>query len=697
MDGNRGNDHFRRRFHPLHHGNRRHHRNLNRGFHKVRLRQRHRDRAAAFGHDLCLALDDCAWSIDDDHVEYDQRHILHSIGRVVWNLGYKRLRNGDAVGSRYGNIYTRLHWTGRKHDQFRDSDGNYTDTGCHYLCIAFNTRAWSIDDDHVETSNVTSCTASGAWSGTQAVAGSITETPTAIGTTTYTLDCTGPGGSLTNSAAVTVTAPPLPTVTISASPSTIALGASTTITWSTTGATSCTASGAWSGTWGTSGAASETPSAIGTAIYTFDCTGPGGSTTNSATVTVTAPPLPNSTAVAPTRSISTGAMLFVGGILTGSNYANTDTIYRTGFDELQAWNVVNSDEITLEMAFGANDWSPGWLTFASARTRTIRIAGPRNRSRSWDRGTIARHRQAVNILFDQAQSPSSTTNGYVRKYKSDGTADGSFYVGSLFFSIAVDNKTGNVLLDGHDYDENGGVKVAIPKQFPSSTADVVAVAAENGYGCFTQPSNNSASCYDLTGGNVIVPVVSALNMGVQPEAIAMGTFGSETDCFVVSVNDASSFHLHKVRASDAYAGEVPPLALPGTTPASGVVAANPVAGGAQAVVLDNGPASGTIAVLSTYDQLLLFVDESTWTVTWSVKLSGTPFRIFADTMNGNVIVAYANPESVKTTYASVDALSGTVTPLTSTSSLLSVGGVVSSDGTKLFLSMRDQMDIQPNN
>jgi hypothetical protein len=131
-------------------------------------------------------------------------------------------------------------------------------------------------------------------------------------------------------------------------------------------------------------------------------------------------------------------------------------------------------------------------------------------------------------------------------------------------------------------------------------------------------------------------------------------------------------------------------------PLSTVQAANSVAGGWLIVVFDSGPASGTIAVLSTYDQLLLLLNESTWKVTDSVKLSGTPFRIVADTTNGKVIFAYANPASATTTYASVNASSGAVTPLTSTSSLLSVGFAVSADCTKIYSSQRSQMDVKSN-
>jgi len=59
------------------------------------------------------------------------------------------------------------------------------------------------------STNTTSCTASGAWSGTEATSGSTTETPSAIGTATYTLTCTGAAGSATASATVTVTAAPI--------------------------------------------------------------------------------------------------------------------------------------------------------------------------------------------------------------------------------------------------------------------------------------------------------------------------------------------------------------------------------------------------------------------------------------------------------------------------------------------------------
>src|ERR1700759_5489133 len=64
--------------------------------------------------------------------------------------------------------------------------------------------------------------------------------------------------------------PPLaPTVTFSVAPTTINLGQSATLTWSTTNASTCSASGGWTGTQGTSGTQSVTPTGAGNVTYTL--------------------------------------------------------------------------------------------------------------------------------------------------------------------------------------------------------------------------------------------------------------------------------------------------------------------------------------------------------------------------------------------------------------------------------------------
>jgi hypothetical protein len=79
---------------------------------------------------------------------------------------------------------------------------------------------------------------------------------------------------------------PAPTVALTANPATITAGQSTTLTWSSTNATSCTASGGWSGARATSGT-EQVGSISATTTFTLACTGAGGSGNQSATVTVT--------------------------------------------------------------------------------------------------------------------------------------------------------------------------------------------------------------------------------------------------------------------------------------------------------------------------------------------------------------------------------------------------------------------------
>jgi uncharacterized protein (TIGR03118 family) len=73
--------------------------------------------------------------------------------------------------------------------------------------------------------------------------------------------------------------PVAPAISMSISPTAITLGQSATVTWSSTDATSCSASGSWSGTQPQSGNVAVTPTATGTNTYTLMCTGAGSQTT----------------------------------------------------------------------------------------------------------------------------------------------------------------------------------------------------------------------------------------------------------------------------------------------------------------------------------------------------------------------------------------------------------------------------------
>jgi len=101
--------------------------------------------------------------------------------------------------------------------------------------------AWS-------STNTTSCTASNNqgnvnWNGNLDPGGSRTVSNIKA-ETIFTVSCTGTGGTIEESVTVTVN-PQAPIVNLNASPRLVPLGGSTNLTWTSTNATSCTASGGW--------------------------------------------------------------------------------------------------------------------------------------------------------------------------------------------------------------------------------------------------------------------------------------------------------------------------------------------------------------------------------------------------------------------------------------------------------------------
>jgi len=142
------------------------------------------------------------------------------------------------------------------------------------------------------TSNANSVSIGGV--GTFPPSGSESVTPAA--TTTYTLTATGSGGTAKSSTVVTVTTSgpipgqtPAPTITFSANPSSVAVGTSAVLSWTTTNATSVSISGV--GVFGANGSANVTPSANTT--YTATVQGAGGTAKVSTSITVTPTGMPS--------------------------------------------------------------------------------------------------------------------------------------------------------------------------------------------------------------------------------------------------------------------------------------------------------------------------------------------------------------------------------------------------------------------
>ncbi len=159
------------------------------------------------------------------------------------------------------------------------------------LSIGYNTAvtlSWN-------STNVSSCSVSpGGWTGTS---NSSQTTGNLTATTTYTLSCTGSNGNVSDSVTINVGSPPAPTVDIKANnsdgPISITTGTSTNLSWSSTNASSCSASGGWSGVKATSGTGVSTGNLIANTTFTLTCTGSGGTVSDSVTVNVTQIVLPD--------------------------------------------------------------------------------------------------------------------------------------------------------------------------------------------------------------------------------------------------------------------------------------------------------------------------------------------------------------------------------------------------------------------
>jgi len=142
------------------------------------------------------------------------------------------------------------------------------------------TLSWTVE-------NADTCAASGSWVGGQ-IANNGTHEAGVVPTSpsnSYTLNCSGPGGS-TPVQSVSVTVRP-PSVTLDATPPLIGPGMSSTLFWTVSGASTCDISGGWNGPiTPANGNMIVSPSYAPVTSYTLTCIGIGGDDTKSTTITM---------------------------------------------------------------------------------------------------------------------------------------------------------------------------------------------------------------------------------------------------------------------------------------------------------------------------------------------------------------------------------------------------------------------------
>jgi len=164
------------------------------------------------------------------------------------------------------------------------------------------------------STDATSCTATGDWSGNKSPSGS-TSFSNLLSGKIYSLTCTGPGGSASDSVSVTVAGPTASSVNLTASPSSLPFNGSTTLSWNSNNTTGCTASGDWAGSMATSGSQTMTALTSGK-VFNLSCSGPGGTASDTVSVTVAAPP--------PTMSLSASPGSVAQNGSTTLNWNSTD-------------------------------------------------------------------------------------------------------------------------------------------------------------------------------------------------------------------------------------------------------------------------------------------------------------------------------------------------------------------------------------
>jgi uncharacterized protein (TIGR03118 family) len=257
--------------------------------------------------------------------------------------------------------------------------------------------------------------------------------------------------------------PPLaPTITISIAPTTITLGQSATLSWSTMNASTCAASSGWTGNESTSGTQTVTPTGSGNVTYTLSCTAPsgssysgggGGQTSMSATLTIN-PASAFSFTTLVSDAAGTGALVVdpnlknPWGVVFGpttpvwvaNNHSETSTLYDGNGKPQPATPLIVNTAPTGAVAF-----DPTGIVFnGSATDFMVTAAGKSGPARfifSGEGGMIAGWSPAVNPTNTVTMYPAAGADSGGALYKGLAIAKngtGSFLYATDFHNSKVD-------------------------------------------------------------------------------------------------------------------------------------------------------------------------------------------------------------------------------------------------------------------
>ncbi|HEY4516275.1 MAG TPA: CARDB domain-containing protein [Candidatus Paceibacterota bacterium] len=289
---------------------------------------------------------------------------------------------------------------------------------------------------------------------TQCGNGSSSNTSFPAAGTSVNWTCSGQNGGSTSASCTASRAavPGLPTITLTANPTSIAYNTSSNISWTITNATSCTGTNMPAGNWST-GTTNSTGVSTGnittSTTYSLSCTGPGGTGNGSVTVTV-----------APLASCDTGAgSNFMKGCLYDGMAFNTITTTAVNQSALSSPAPDTASPIPYR------DWGNSGPDSSNTNTYSIRSKGTFNFTAGNYIFTIGGD-DGVRLYFDN-NLDGSPDSGYLVNDWSD---HGYRTVASTPVAVTAGNKT----LVMEYYENGGGASYSFSwaKQASAATVDI---------------------------------------------------------------------------------------------------------------------------------------------------------------------------------------------------------------------------------
>ncbi len=571
----------------------------------------------------------------------------------------------------------------------------------------------------ITTAQTATCTATVAGTGSfsssvtwTATKGTITSsgvlTPSGTGTTTCTATSTQ-DQTKSSGASITVTAPAV-SVIISPTSATVPSGGTqqftatvvnatdTSVTWSTT-----------AGTISTSGLLSLAGVAAGTNVTVTVTSNADSTKSATAQVTITqrqitialSPSTANSRLLTPMFPIGVGNPspsntlvaddLSATGIQAGDIATTTDPSGSVGVYTVTAADVANG-YFLWPYAFNCTDTNgchPTSVVLTTTyaphfiKAQVASADGTIKSNTLWipfttDQQTMVFSKDGSSIYFALSSYP-------VQKYATaDGASQGTV-MGENNLSIAVDDQTGDLITNESTTEGSlTGTIYATSILGNSANANTItiahsaisilmAVAAKSGVGYATDTAAGTLDQIDLSQ----MAVIDSVPSGIDPWAMDVATVKNTDLIATYSVQDTT------LRYFDKNLDLISSLPLTGVTGDTG----KDFTGGWPLKLF----ASGTVALLSSYDKLLITASldtTNTLQLAKQISLAGNPIGLAKDEAHQAIIVWYANTATGVTTVQSFDL--ATLTPKTIDASSLPVGfeasGIlVSSDGTKLYV------------